>query len=326
MGKQFTLAEVAEHNTKGDLYIVLRGKVYDLTPFVDDHPGSAEILIDAAGQDCTEAYDDAGHSDEANEILPELEIGTVSVMNPLVDASLVPQVITNGVEQVKEITSGVLKPDVFQEFELHQKTEISHNVAITWRIGLMNSSAVSYRFKLPTEGSILGLPIGQHISIGAMLTQPDGTEKEVIRSYTPISGDHQPGYFDLLIKVYPQGNITQHLAGLKLGNSIRVRGPKGAFTYTKNMVRHFGMIAGGTGLTPMLQIIRAIVRGRAEGDETEVDLIFANVNEHDILLREDLEHIAKTDDGIRIHHVLNNPPGNWSGGVGFVNSDMISVS
>lgn len=172
----------------------------------------------------------------------------------------------------------------------------------------------------------MGLPIGQHISIGAMLTQPDGTVKEIIRSYTPISGDHQPGYFDLLIKVYPQGNITQHLAGLKLGNSIRVRGPKGAFTYTKNMVRYFGMIAGGTGLTPMLQIIRAIIRGRPEDDKTEVDLIFANVNEHDILLREDLEQISKTDNGIRIHHVLNNPPENWSGGVGFVNSDMISVS
>ncbi|CAI6063195.1 unnamed protein product [Clonostachys chloroleuca] len=311
MGKQFTQAEVAEHNTKGDLYIVLRGKVYDLTPFVDEHPGSAEILIDAAGQDCTEAYDDAGHSDEANEILLELEIGTFSVLNPLVEASLVPQVTTNSVEQVKETASGVLKPDVFQEFELHQKTEISHNVAI-------------YRFKLPNEGSILGLPIGQHISIGAMLTQPDGTEKEVIRSYTPISGDHQPGYFDLLIKVYPQGNITQHLAGLKLGNSIRVRGPKGAFTYTPNMVRHFGMIAGGTGLTPMLQIIRAIIRGRTEGDKTEVDLIFANVNEHDILLRKDLEQITKNDHEIRIHHVLNNPPENWSGGVGFVNLDMIS--
>lgn len=170
------------------------------------------------------------------------------------------------------------------------------------------------------------MPIGQHISIGAMLTQPDGTRKEIIRSYTPISGDHQPGYFDLLIKVYPHGNITQHVANLKIGDHIRVRGPKGAFTYRKSMVRHFGMIAGGTGLTPMLQIIHAIVRGRADGDNTEVDLIFANVNEEDILLRHDLEQIAREDAGIRIHFVLNNPPDAWTGGVGFVTSDMINVS
>lgn len=183
----------------------------------------------------------------------------------------------------------------------------------------------SYRFKLPSSNAILGLPIGQHISIGAPLPQPDGTTKEIVRSYTPISGDHQPGYFDLLIKSYPQGNISKHMASLMVGQTIRVRGPKGAFVYTPNMVRHFGMIAGGTGITPMLQIIRAIVRGRPEGDRTEVDLIFANVTPQDILLQEDLDSLAKEDAGIRVHYVLDKPPEGWTGGVGYVTGDMITV-
>jgi cytochrome-b5 reductase len=205
----------------------------------------------------------------------------------------------------------VLKPDVFQDFELEEKTIVSHNVAI-------------YRFKLPTEKSILGLPIGQHISIGAVLPQEDGKLQEIVRSYTPISGDHQPGHFDLLIKSYPQGNISKLMASLIVGQTIRVKGPKGAFVYEPNMVRHFGMIAGGTGITPMLQIIRAIVRGRAAGDKTEVDLIFANVTAQDILLKEDLDALAKEDDKIRIHYVLDNPPENWTGGVGYVTGDMIT--
>ncbi|KAL7946196.1 ferredoxin reductase-like protein [Trichoderma barbatum] len=205
----------------------------------------------------------------------------------------------------------VLKPDVFQEFPLQEKTIISHNVAI-------------YRFKLPSPRSILGLPIGQHISIGAYLPQPDGSSKEIVRSYTPISGDHQPGFVDLLIKSYPQGNISKHMASLQVGQSIRVRGPKGAFIYTPNMVRHFGMVAGGTGITPMLQVIRAIVRGRAAGDKTEVDLIFANVTAQDILLKEDLDALAKEDSNIRIHYVLDKPPEGWTGGVGFVTADMIT--
>lgn len=92
------------------------------------------------------------------------------------------------------------------------------------------------------------------------------------------------------------------------------------------MVRHFGMIAGGTGITPMLQIIRAIVRGRATGDNTQVDLIFANVTPQDILLREDLESLAAEDKGIRIHLVLDKPPEGWTGGVGYVTADMITVS
>lgn len=183
----------------------------------------------------------------------------------------------------------------------------------------------SYRFALPSPSSILGLPIGQHISIGATLPQPDGTNKEIVRSYTPISGDHQPGYFDLLIKSYPQGNISRHMASLAVGQVIRVRGPKGAFVYTPNMVRHFGMIAGGTGITPMLQVVKAIIRGRAAGDRTEVDLIFANVTEQDILLREDLDQLAREDKGFRVHYVLDKPPAGWEGGVGYVTAEMIQV-
>ena len=79
-----------------------------------------------------------------------------------------------------------------------------------------------------------------------------------MRSYTPISSDVHPGYFDLMIKSYPQGNISRHLGTLKVGDTMKVKGPRGAMVYEPNMVRAFGMIAGGTGITPMLQIIRAV--------------------------------------------------------------------
>ena len=115
---------------------------------------------------------------------------------------------------------------------------------------------------------------------------------------------------------------------LQIGQSIKVKGPKGAMVYTPGLVRHFGMIAGGTGITPMLQIIRAIIRERPHNrgsDTTEVDLIFANVNEEDILLREDLDALAAKDSKFRVHYVLNNPPKNWDGGIGFVTPDLIKV-
>lgn len=207
-----------------------------------------------------------------------------------------------------------LKPDVYQEFNLKEKTVLSHNVAI-------------YRFNLPNSTDILGLPIGQHMSIAATL-QVEGQPKEVVRSYTPISSDENPGYFDLLIKSYPTGNISKHVASLKIGQPLKVKGPKGAMVYTPGLVKHFGMIAGGTGITPMLQIIRAIVRGRPRSggnDTTVVDLIFANVNKEDILLKEDLDALAVEDDKFRVHYVLNNPPEKWEGGVGFVTTDMIKA-
>jgi len=204
----------------------------------------------------------------------------------------------------------VLKPTEFQNFELKEKTILSHNTAI-------------YRFALPKPTDILGLPIGQHISIAATI---DGNPKEVVRSYTPISSDETPGYFDLLIKSYPTGNISKYVASLMVGQTMKVKGPKGAMVYTPNMVRHFGMIAGGTGITPMLQVIRAIVRGRPRNggtDRTKVDLIFANVNKEDILLKEDLDALAEEDKDFNVYYVLNTPPEKWEGGVGFVTPDMI---
>lgn len=183
----------------------------------------------------------------------------------------------------------------------------------------------SYRFSLPRPNDILGLPIGQHMSVAATI---EGQPKEVVRSYTPISSDENLGYVDLLIKAYPQGNISKHVSQLNIGNTLKIKGPKGAMVYTPGMVRHLGMIAGGTGITPMLQIIRAIIRGRPRNggkDTTKVDLIFANVNFEDILLKDDLDSLAKEDDGFMVHYVLNNPPEKWDGGIGFCTPEMIKV-
>jgi len=204
----------------------------------------------------------------------------------------------------------VLIPDAFQDFKLIQKTSTSHNVAI-------------YRFALPRETDILGLPIGQHMSLAAT---PKGAEKEIVRSYTPISSDEDKGFFDLMIKSYPQGNISAHMATLKVGDTMKVRGPKGAMVYSPNLCKRIGIIAGGTGITPMLQIIRAINRMRPKNggtDTTKVDLIFANVNPDDILLKEDLNQLDREDPDFSVYYVLNNPPEKWDGGVGFVTADMI---
>ncbi|KAK9369031.1 hypothetical protein V1509DRAFT_501909 [Lipomyces kononenkoae] len=199
----------------------------------------------------------------------------------------------------------VLKPDAFQEFELKEKTIVSHNTAF-------------YRFALPNKNDTLGLPIGQHVSIAATI---DG--KEIVRSYTPTSSDDDRGYFDLLIKSYPTGNISKYVAGLQVGQSVRVRGPKGNMVYRPGLVRAFGMIAGGTGITPMLQIVRAVLKDPE--DKTEISLIFANVTEEDILLKDDLDELAANHKNFTVHYVLNNPKEGWTGGVGFVTADMIKA-
>ncbi|KAI9204011.1 NADH-cytochrome b5 reductase 1 [Polychytrium aggregatum] len=192
----------------------------------------------------------------------------------------------------------------FKKFPLIERLDVSPNTAI-------------YRFKLPTPTHCLGLPIGQHISIRADI---DG--KTVTRSYTPISSDSDLGHFDLLIKTYPNGNISKYVSELEIGDSIEVAGPKGFFNYTPNMVKSFGMIAGGTGITPMYQIIKAIFANPK--DKTDVYLIYANVSVEDILLKQELDELAEKHANFHLHYVLNNPPANWTGSTGFVTKDIIA--
>ncbi|TID20804.1 gb [Venturia nashicola] len=75
--KEFSFADVAEHSSKKDLFMVVHDKVYNATSFVDEHPGGEEVLLDVGGQDATEAFEDVGHSDEAREILDGLLVGTL---------------------------------------------------------------------------------------------------------------------------------------------------------------------------------------------------------------------------------------------------------
>lgn len=196
-----------------------------------------------------------------------------------------------------------LDKDEFREFPLIQKTVVSHNSAI-------------YRFGLRSPSAVLGLPIGQHISVAAHI---DG--KEIVRSYTPTSSDEDKGYFDLLVKTYPNGNVSKYLSTLKLGDKARIRGPKGHFNYSNGLVKKFAMVAGGTGITPMYQIIRAIARDPT--DRTEVHLIYANVNFDDILLKKELDDLVAAHPNIKVHYVLNNAPENWKGSVGFVTPEIL---
>ena len=70
---------------------------------------------------------------------------------------------------------------------------------------------------------------------------------------------------------------------------MRIEGPKGQFKYHPSLSRELGMIAGGTGITPMLQIIRAALKNPS--DPTKLSLIYANVTSEDILLKKELEEL-----------------------------------
>ncbi|KDQ29655.1 hypothetical protein PLEOSDRAFT_1064455 [Pleurotus ostreatus PC15] len=73
--KIVSVDELRQHKTKDSLYVLIHGNVYDVTKFLDEHPGGDEVILAEAGQDATEAFEDVGHSDEARALLPGMLVG-----------------------------------------------------------------------------------------------------------------------------------------------------------------------------------------------------------------------------------------------------------
>ncbi|XP_030956865.1 cytochrome b5 [Quercus lobata] len=84
LSKLYSMQEASEHNTKDDCWVVIDGKVYDVTTYLDEHPGGDDVVLAATGKDATEEFEDAGHSKSAKELMETFCIGEL-------DTTFIPQ-------------------------------------------------------------------------------------------------------------------------------------------------------------------------------------------------------------------------------------------
>ncbi|VDO29735.1 unnamed protein product [Haemonchus placei] len=77
MVTKLTRKEVADHNSNKSTWFVLGNKVYDVTKFLEEHPGGCEVLLEVAGRDATEAFEDVGHSTDAREMREQYLVGEI---------------------------------------------------------------------------------------------------------------------------------------------------------------------------------------------------------------------------------------------------------
>jgi len=75
--KQFTRAEVLNNDNKKITRFIIHDKVYDVTPFLNEHPGGEEVLLDHANKDASEDFDDVGHSSDAFQIMDKYLVGEI---------------------------------------------------------------------------------------------------------------------------------------------------------------------------------------------------------------------------------------------------------
>lgn len=118
--------------------------------------------------------------------------------------------------------------------------------------------------------------------------------------------------------------MSQHLHSLNVDQRMSFKGPLPKYPWEANKHNHIGLIAGGTGITPMYQLARQIFKN--PDDKTKVTLVFGNVSEDDILLKKEFQDLENTyPQRFRAFYVLDNPPQGWTGGKGYITKDLLKT-
>ncbi|KAH7108291.1 ferredoxin reductase-like protein [Auriculariales sp. MPI-PUGE-AT-0066] len=200
-----------------------------------------------------------------------------------------------------------LDKDNFVEFPLKKVLPYNHNTQ-------------TFIFELP-EGTATLLPVA-----GCVLVKSDEllgkNGKPVIRPYTPVSDSQQPGELALMIKKYDTGVMSKHVHEMKVGDKLAIKGPITKFEVKANQFDEVALIGGGSGITPLYQILDYALADKK--NKTKFKLIFANAEERDILLRETFDGWKrKYPNTFDVVYTLDKPPQGWTGASGYVSKDLI---
>lgn len=220
-----------------------------------------------------------------------------------------------------EPTETFLKPRLWMKAKLSKKVPVSSDSRI-------------FSFELEHEKQTFGLPTGQHIMLKVQDTI-SGIDS-IIRAYTPISQADNKGTVELLIKIYfstqgvEGGKMTTALERLTTGSVVEFKGPIGKFKYLgkgrisinghDRLVPSFRMICGGSGITPIFQVLRAVIQDPE--DPTTCVVLNGNKKEEDILCKDDLDAFAATGK-CSIIHTLTNGSSSWTGQRGRISAHLL---
>lgn len=137
-------------------------------------------------------------------------------------------------------------------------------------------------------------------------------------SSSPLDG---PGA-TITVKQIEGGRASRWMQHVQPGARLRVLGPSGSFVAHGNALGDaLVMIAGGSGITPVISIAETVLRSRPDA---RVRLLYGNRRLDDVIFRARLDALAATHPGLEITHALETPPESWTGLVGQLDAHVIA--
>src|SRR6266852_5392457 len=182
---------------------------------------------------------------------------------------------------------------------------------LAWRIG----EVAEITAETPKVSSIaIGVPdwpghiAGQHVDV--RLTADDGYQAQ--RSYS-IASAPEDSRVAITVERLDDGEVSPYLVGeLKVGDKLELRGPIGGyFVWNATDVRPLLLIAGGSGIVPLMAMLR---HRAAVGNEAPTRLLYSSRSIEDIIYKDELERLTTSDGGLKVIHTLTrSQPSGWKG-------------
>ena len=168
------------------------------------------------------------------------------------------------------------------------------------------------RFQRPENFNFIA---GQFIIISV-----EKDEKKIRRSYSISSSPTEKDYIDLTFKKYETGQVTPILYNLKEGDGLEALGPFGKCTYEDGSSNNIIMLAGGSGISTIMGIIRYI---NIKNLDVKITLLFANKATNDIIFKNELQEISNKNKNFKEIDVIEFPDSNWNGYKGRITAEII---
>ena len=175
-------------------------------------------------------------------------------------------------------------------------------------------SAMTLRFESPLWPGHLP---GQHVDI--RLTAEDGYQAQ--RSYS-IASAPEPGRLELTIEELEDGEVSPYLSNeVRPGDQLELRGPIGGyFTWTDDDGGPLLLIAGGSGIVPLMSMLRY---RQAVGSDVPATLLYSSRSWDDVIYRDEVAALS-ADPALRVVHTLTRShPADWSGYTRRIDADML---
>ncbi|MBI2583747.1 MAG: FAD-dependent oxidoreductase [Candidatus Aenigmarchaeota archaeon] len=160
-----------------------------------------------------------------------------------------------------------------------------------------------------TPSSTMNFKPGQHIMI-----QFEKEGRKLFRPYSMTSLPEDLPKFELCIKRYPEGSASVYMHSLKAGDILHFLPPRGNL-YVQRFDRDIAFLATGTGITPMMAMIRQVLEMRIRH---KVWLFFGNRTEEDIIYKKEFADLAEANENFKPVFILSRPSDDWTGAKGYV--------